>query len=415
MSLMKSVSVVTVAAACLIGCEEQSNATPETAEANTMAASAPVASPAPQSFDGELPIEPTPAVEMLPASYPKEWVFAHDLNFVEPQGGKVVILDVAADTRNYKGMMNSSFFGGFAQSATRPELYTGNTFYSRGTYGERSDFILIYDTATLEPVDEIELPGGKRAQHMTTRNNITMSGNDRFAYVFNFTPAASVQIVDMVERELLEEIQTPGCSQMYATGETNFAMQCAGGNMSVFEIDGDGKFVNRTDTEVFNDIDDNPLFVKYGLVNDVAYFPTFQGDIQPIALKDGTAEVLPSWTYLTDEDKAANWRPGGWQLVDARDQEDELYILMHADGFEGSHKNGGSEIWVIDVNTQKKVRSIPMPNWGITFAVTQGEKPYVAVTNGNFEMDVFDGMSGEYLRTIGGGATQHAFQIYPGK
>ncbi|GHF10886.1 hypothetical protein GCM10017044_00710 [Kordiimonas sediminis] len=361
----------------------------------------------------DLPVEPTPNVVTLPSEYSKDWIFAQDLNFVEPVGGKIVVLDVAADTRNYKGAMNASLFASFTQSTTRPELYSAQTFYSRGTYGDRIDVLAIYDTATLSPVDEIILPGGKRGQTMSTRSNLVMSGNDRFAFVFNFTPAASVQIVDMVERKLLEEIQTPGCSQLYPTGDTNFAMQCAAGGMSVFEIDASGAFQKRHDTEAFNDIDDNPLFVKYARINDVAYFPTFLGDIQPIELKDGTAKPLESWSVLTPEEKAQNWRPGGWQVIDGGDTDGLFYILMHADGVEGSHKNGGSEVWVFDPETRTKVRTIPLPNWGITIAVTRGETPYLTVTNGNFELDVFNAKTGELLRTIGGGATQHAFQLFP--
>ncbi len=402
MSLIKIAALGAFAAIALVGCEKKEAEAPQE-DAKIVV----------QTFAQDLPPESTFSVETLPAQYPKDWVFSQDLNFVEPVGGKVVVIDVASTSHNFKGVLSSAQFGSFTQSRTRPELYSAQTFYSRGTYGDRTDMITIYDTATLLPTAEILLPGGKRAQVMTARSNFIMSGNDRFSYVFNFTPDATVDVVDMIDHKIVDSIRTPGCSQLYPTGATNFAMQCSNGSMSIFEIDAAGKFTNRTETAVFNDLDNNPLFIKYALVDDVAYFPTFLGDMQAIALKNGTAEVLDRWSLVTDAERAKNWRPGGWQIVAGGDVDGHIYVLMHENGFEGSHKNGGSQVWVFDVATKKKIRTITMPNWGVTIAVTRGETPYLVATNGNMEMDVFDARTGVYLRTIGGGATQHAFQIQP--
>ena len=111
----------------------------------------------------ELSPEPIPNVAVLPSDYPDNWIFAHDVNFASLLTGQVVVLDIAADTKEYKGSLDASQFGTFIQSAKRDELYVGETFYSRGTRGDRTDVVTIYDKATLKRIDEIVLPGGKRA------------------------------------------------------------------------------------------------------------------------------------------------------------------------------------------------------------------------------------------------------------
>ena len=95
------------------------------------------------SLLAELSPEPIPNVEILPKDYPDSWIFAHDANFASLLTGQLVILDVAADTKEYKGSLDASQFGTFIQSATREELYVGETFYSRGTRGDRTDVVTI--------------------------------------------------------------------------------------------------------------------------------------------------------------------------------------------------------------------------------------------------------------------------------
>ena len=63
----------------------------------------------------ELSPEPIPNVEVLPSDYPDNWIFAHDVNFASLLTGQVVVLDIAADTKEYKGSLDASQFGTFIQ------------------------------------------------------------------------------------------------------------------------------------------------------------------------------------------------------------------------------------------------------------------------------------------------------------
>jgi len=53
------------------------------------------------------------------------------------------------------------------------------------------------------------------------------------------------------------------------------------------------------------------------------------------------------------------WRPGGTQVAAIHRQLGRLYLPMHRGG-EGSHKQGGSEIWVFDLKTHQRLARWPM-------------------------------------------------------
>ncbi len=79
----------------------------------------------------------------LPRHYPEQWVFAHDGAFMHMINGHYMLLDPAAATgaEQYKGMVDASFLSSFAQSKSRNEFYVIETFYSRGSRGNRTDVV----------------------------------------------------------------------------------------------------------------------------------------------------------------------------------------------------------------------------------------------------------------------------------
>ena len=73
---------------------------------------------------------------------------------------------------------------------------------------------------------------------------------------------------------------------------------------------------------------------------------------------------------------------------------------MHPDGKEGSHKDGGPEVWVFDVMKQTRLQRIVLKDWGVTIEVTRGPNPMLLVTNADMNIDVYDAKSGKHQRTI---------------
>ncbi|MGQ0619590.1 MAG: amine dehydrogenase large subunit [Panacagrimonas sp.] len=362
-------------------------------------------------FPTPLPVETTGKSETLPAVYPKEWVLLHDVNFFSLVDGKMVVVDVSDTTSPYKGMIGAGQMASLLQGTAQPELYVAETFYSRRTRGERTDAITIYDTKTLAYKDEIILPGGKRGQFVTQKNSFQFTDGERLGLVFNFTPAASVTVVDLQARKVLSEIQIPGCSLMYPTGKRGFSTLCGNGTLATFNLDEQGKEAGRSTTAAFNDIDKDPLFMKTAIIDGVTHLVSFKGRVQPLDLTGEKAVVNQAWSLVDEADQKDNWRPGGWQVLTA-DKNSHLYVLMQKDGHEGTHKNGGEEVWVFDAKKMRRLERFKLTNPGVSIEVTQGKKPYLVVLNAAMEVDVYDFDSRTLLQTIGGRAAETPFVMH---
>lgn len=353
----------------------------------------------------ELPPEKVPSVAKLSLQkdYTDSLIYAQDANFDALIAGRVVLLDVGADVYHYKGALDASQFASFITSPEIAELYVAETFYSRGTRGERTDVITVYDKETLAVIDEIPLPGGKRGLVVTQRYSLQLIDNNNYLLVFNFTPAASVSFIDVAQRKVLSETTIPGCSLMYPLGERGFAALCGDGAMLSMQFDSNGKVTGKHMTAAFVDIDADPLFDKPVYIGQTAYFPSFKGRVQPVDMSGSKPALGKAWSLVSKEERSQNWRPGGWQIATAGDT-GLLYVLMHQDGADGTHKNGGSEVWVFDPKQQARVKRIALESWGVSIAVTAGKKPYLVVTNADMQLDVYSAASGAWVRMIGGAA-----------
>ncbi len=360
----------------------------------------------------DLSVEEIPSVETLPSRYPADWIFVHDMKFVSLVDGKVVLVDVASGSRHYKGTIGAAQFASFIRSRKRQELYVSETFYSRGTRGDRRDVLTIYDQQNLVPVGEVLLPGSKRGLSVTQKASLQLTGNEKFALVFNFTPAASVTIIDLDTREIINDVEIPGCSLIYPVGDQAFGTMCGNGTMTVFHIDDRGQAVRTMSTGAFNDIDHDPLFMKVSSIGSVTYFPSFNGNIQPVDLSGDSAAPLEKWSLLTDETARENWKPSGWQVITVNEQAQQLYVLMKKKAEEGDHKVGGDEVWVADPSSQKIIRRLPLKTLGISIEVTAGERPYLVVANALSGLDVYDAGTGVHIRTIGGGLAENPLVLH---
>ena len=349
----------------------------------------------------DLPAEPLGRSETIPLPYPAHWIWAQDVAFGHMMDGKMILLDADADTlaTRMKGMFNNAFVGAFTAATTRPELYVAETFYERINRGKRTDVVTIYDKSTLAPTGEIVLPGEKRAGMMPGKYALRLLDDEKLLLVYGFTPATSVTVIDIVARKVLGEIPLPSCALIYPTGKRGFSSLCSDASMLTVQLDANGGVAARSRIEPFFDIQKDALFEKPVLIDGVGYFPTFLGNMQEIDLSGDQAALGARWSLLDDADRKENWRPGGLQLAGA-DAQGHIYILMHKDGHEGTHKDGGQEVWVFDAKQHKRVRRIALAKWGISVEVTRDDKPLLVVVNAEMNLDVYDAASGAHLRTL---------------
>ena len=350
-------------------------------------------------FPKPLPPDSANQVASLPAKYPLDWAW---LNFPY---NRIELRNVGSDAREVKGEINGRDSTELLMASARPEIYVLDTAWSRGVRGLRTDYISIYDTKTLNVVDEIILPT-KRALVSPMSGTFVFTDNDRFALVFNFTPASSVTVVDLFKRKVVGEIEIPGCSLLYPTGTRGFSTLCGSGNLLSVRLGADGKALSHSESGKFNDLDKDPLFTESATIGGVRYFASMLGHVQPIDMSGEEPKILPAWSLLAAEDVAANWRPSGWQTI-ASDERTTLYVLMQPGAHEGTHKDPGAEVWVFDAASQKRLRRMRLVRPAYTMATTHASEPLLlAQTDGG--IDVYDPKSGALIRTLGiAGLTNH--------
>jgi methylamine dehydrogenase heavy chain len=247
----------------------------------------------------------------------------------------------------------------------------------------------------LDRLAEIEIPK-KRAAIVVNKSAMAITESGKFLLVFNLTPATSVTVIDLDERRVVSELPTPGCSLVYPTRNHDFFMLCGDGAMFMLSLDDSGTVVTQSKSEPFIDIDDDPLSEKASMVDGVWQFISFKGDVQPIG---GPGEPGERWSLTSDAERADNWRPAGWHWT-AGYPDGLLWVGMTPNGYDGSHKDPATEVWLFQTEKQERLKRLPLRVPGLSIDVTLEDQPRLLVVNVEGALDVYDGHSGEYQRTI---------------
>ena len=305
---------------------------------------------------------------------------------------------MGSDSREVKGQLQAHDSATLLVPDKRPEIYVADTVWSRGARGTRTDFITIYDTQTLNPIGEIVLPGTKRALITAMEGLIAFTDEQRMALVFNFTPASSVTVVDLIKRQPLGEVEIPGCSLVYPSGARGFSTLCASGTLLTVKLDANGAVASRSESKAFNPLDTDPLFTASTMLAGVRYFPSLGGRVQPIDMKGDDIKILADWPLVSGADAAAHWRPSGWQLI-ASDEQKLLYVLMQADAHEGTHKDPANEVWVFNAATKARVKRLRLVRPGSSIALTHAAEQLLLVQAGE-RLDVYDPQTGSLVRSL---------------
>ncbi len=360
-----------------------------------------------QSFSlayGDFSPEKVGEIEMLPSPYPDHWVIIRDFGALalSIEGRHLVVDPLGKSLKDqFKGMMTASFAADLLNSPSGDEYYVVETFWSRGGRGgERTDVVSIYDPMTLAVVDEIYVPP-RRITGMPKRSNTGLINSGRFLAIYSFSPSQDALIVDLRNRRYVNKIPLAGCGLVIPNGELSFTSVCADGSLQTTHLKIDGTLKDRSKVyDVFNPIED-PIFEAPAIFDDMAYFLTYKGTVVPIDVSKEKVTVKTTWK-LSDSDNG--WRPGGInQLVE--DSSGLVYMLMHPDGDDGTHDNGGSEIWVFDMLERKRLSRIALESWGIAMGTSGSDgNRLLFVTNINQKVDTYRIPDGRFLKTLDVGA-----------
>ncbi len=318
--------------------------------------------------NADVPIERIGRVETLSEPPGPHWVWVADILLQ-----RNALLDL--DRGDFLGMISTGY-GSVTPlfPRRRSEFYVPETHYSRGSRGDRTDVVTVYESSTLTPVDEIIIPP-RRAMNVLPTANIALSDDDRFLAVFNMTPATSLSIVDVEGRRFAGEIATPGCSLVYAAGPRRFLMICADGALLSVVIDDDGREVSKVRSQPFFDPQADPVTEKAVRRGDRWYFVSFEGRVHPVDVSGATPRFDEPWSLTDAKDREDSWRIGGSQHLAVHGASGRLYSLMHQGGVDTA-KDPGSEVWVYDLDTRARIQRIELRHPGfaiLTFSLSFGE------------------------------------------
>jgi methylamine dehydrogenase heavy chain len=315
-----------------------------------------------------------PADQMKTLTLPEpapNWVFVLDGQYPVMMISKLHIID--GDSRKLLGQLFGGYASNFELAPDHRELYLIDTYYSRATRGTRTDVVSIFDAKTLGWLGEIEIPP-KRLIIVPKENTTGLTPDGRFLFVANMTPATSVTVVDLKARKFVGEIDTPGCAQVLVAGQRSFASMCADGSLMTVQVDDSGKLKSRKQGKPFFDPSRDPVFDQPVVVGGKAYFVSYHGAIHVVDVSGDEAKGEAEWSMLTPEDQKGKWRPGGWQVIAARDGAKQLYVMMHQGG-EWTHKQFGKEVWVLDAEKRARMARIKLKSDAYSINVSEGPKP----------------------------------------
>ena len=356
------------------------------------ASAAPCATPAPPP---PLPAEHL-TQEALPARGP-HWVYVVDYAFDNEIDARVHLYD--ADTHRRLGQIDAGFVPGFALSPDRSMSVVATTYFARGGHGARTDVVEFTDTATLATAREIVLPP-KRLQATPTPFNVAYSSDGRFLYVSYVTPAASFGVLDPAKGTVLSEIDTAGCMLVIPSGPARVASLCESGRLLTVTLDPQGHEAARSMSAPFFDADRDPVFVQ-GIQTARGFaFLSFLGEVHEIDLTGVEPVFAAPWPLLGAGER--EWRPGGSQVGAIHRATAKLFVPMHRGG-EGTHKDGGTELWVYDLASHHRVARWPLKAAGlkpvVAVEVSQDGAPVVFAATDAADLAIIDAGSG-HIRHI---------------
>lgn len=321
-----------------------------------------------------------------------------DFQFNNLVVGRITVVD--PDNQKFLGIMPTGGGAPMVLSNDRKTIYTADFFYSRYVRGDRTDILTAWDSQTLAPKWELEIPS-KRAFILTERYGFNKSADDKFLYIYNFTPATSVTVVDVTKQEVVNEISINGCVLNYPAGDRKFASICGDGTLQMVTIDDSGKEIDRTKTRFF-DPNEEKLVERATRIGDVYYFVTTLGEVVPMDLSGSIPAILPRWSLVSDEEREAGWAPGGWQLMAASPGLNRLYVLMHPDHQPLNWEDPSQIIWAFDLETGEKIGTLESPGLIWSLSATSDDKPLLLGMNIEGGMEIFDLTTGEHTGTMDG-------------
>ena len=335
----------------------------------------------------------TLTVQQLPSRTP-HWVYVFDEAFDNEIDARLHLFD--GDSYRRLGQIGAGFAPGVNLSPDGNTTVVATTYFARGSRGTRTDVVEFTDNTTLKVTHEIVLPP-KRAETIPSLFNVAYSADAHFVYAAYITPAASFGVLDPEHGTVLSEIDTAGCQLAIPSGPNRVSSLCESGRLLTVTLDAQGHEAARTMSEQFFDTDKDPLFAQ-GIATRNGYaFVSFLGEMHEVDLSGPQPKFAAPWSLVSVAEKGV-WRPGAVQVGTIHRTLGRLYVPMHRGG-EGTHKDGGTEIWVFDLGSHRRLARWPVAPLKleriVAVQVSQDEAPILFAATTASDVAVLDARSGK--------------------
>ena len=300
-----------------------------------------------------------------------------------PPGPNVFVLDqlwsgaslanvISQDDLTVKANLSFGIVGQIAISHDSKTLYSMSAYAKRISYGPTEVVLQEFDVNTLSLQREIIIPE-KAAQVSPSNAIIALSYDDNYAFVQNATPATSVSIVDLQTGEFIEEVPNPGCFGIFpASDSVKFTTVCGDGRFQSFSLGSDNQFGSPEHSEQIFDPVSDPVFIVGKRAGDEFLFVSFFGNVYQISDSGDMASLVNKFS-ITDGIEGG-WAPGGVDVAAYNEANDVLFVTMHSDAYNGSHKNPAEEVWAVDLSSGDVLSRSPVHELS-SISVTDGETP----------------------------------------
>jgi methylamine dehydrogenase heavy chain len=321
------------------------------------------------------------------------WIYVLDAAYPNEIDTRVYLFD--GDTYRRIGQIDTGFMPGVNLSPDGKTTAVATTYFARGGHGTRTDVVEFNDNATLAKTGEIVIPA-KRAQSLPLLFDVAYSADGRFVYTAYLTPAASIGVLDPVKKTVLGEIDTAGCTLVYPSAANRVSSICESGRLLTITLDAQGHEAARASSEVFFNPDEDPVFAQAVPLVDGYAFVSFLGMVHEVDFTHPNPVFRTPWPLVSAAEKGL-WRPGGGQIGAVHRTLGRLFVPMHRGG-EGSHKDGGSEIWVFDLKSHQRIARWPLTTREsgsvVATQVSQDAAPLLFAATDKADLLVLDALSG---------------------
>ncbi len=331
---------------------------------------------------------------------------------------------VDPDSGQFISMLDLGYWTtGMSLPEDKERIVAVETHFSRTTRGERTDVLVTYDAKTFQPLSEITLPP-KRATVVKMQGTSSISDDQGLFVQMNFTPAVSLTLVNLESGELISEIPTPGCPNVYGGGARSFHLLCGDGSFVTYTFDETGAITNKSRSEALFDPFEDPISISGVRRGDHWYFVSLDGKLYDFEMGADGVTLAASWPLIDEDERADEWSISGFQHLAVHDSTGRLYLLTHQ-GPPETFEDPGTEIWVFDLANRERIDTYSLQERTISIAVSQDAEPrlyglgahipmpilaqiWVYLTEGEaplidtvqFGLDVYDAEDGSYMRTV---------------